>query len=312
MNKPQRPRRKRLIRLLIEGVGTVIITGIRLWRVARSPRRRKAVPQLLRNGLRKLKPWFEPLAPAWRIFDKLIFRHVRYLWGLAVAFHRRTPVPRLRRLYFRAVAVFLVVLIFSVWWGTRPGPERDPELYKAKLMGETANLIAQKRLGKAEKNVAELKKMLPNDPTVLTFSGAVKSLRKDYNGAREDYRQALAAMPGSFNAMFNLAELEFVAGNYPAATVEFTNILQDHPREEVVLFRLYLCELLQGHDFQAKEYLHSLTPASSTPAWYYAEAAREFRDKNKSEGRRLVGTARTLYPERTAFFDSTFEVLNFR
>jgi len=313
MKKTERPRRKRLVRLLIEGAGTVIITGIRLWRVARSPRRRKAVRQLALNGVRKLKPWFEPLAPAWRVFDKYVFRHVRHCWGLVVAFHRRTPLPKLRRIYAAGLAVFLA-LVFLVAWLTRKPPyvERDPAVLLENLKGETADLIVRRRFNQAEKNIEKMKTLAPDDYAVLTYAGVVKSLRKDYDGARVEYRRAVEVSPGNFNAVYNLAELEFVSANYKAAANLFHSILDARPGEEVLIFRMYLCELMQGNERQAREYFAQLPPAGLTPAWYYANAARLFRDKKKSDARKMVAAARTLYPGKVAFFDSTFETLNFR
>jgi hypothetical protein len=89
-------------------------------------------------------------------------------------------------------------------------------------------------------------------------------------------------------------------------------MLEDRPGNEILLFRLFLCALLQKHAVQADELLALLPSGGTTPAWYYANAARLFADKKGSEARKIVATARILYPDKTAFFDATLQVLDQR
>jgi len=312
------PPKKRAIRRIIEGAGNGIIFGIRLGRILRRSRRRRALFRIIRKQIhRKLRPVLEPLAPYWRVFRKVILRPIevrlRMLWRRIVRFHKHTPVPRLRRLYLGGFATFFLLAFILIWIGnSRNRLVPDPQTALAMLMQDTANLIGQKRLGKAEKNLAELKKLAPQHPTVLIFSGAIKSLRKDYAGARVDYTLALRASPNSFNAAFNLAEVDFVTGNYPVAAAQLENMLKSRPDDEILLFRLFVCELLQNRDDLASYYLGRLPQSGETPAWYYANAVRLFRINKKSEARALLNTAKSLYPDKTAFFDASNELLGYR
>ena len=312
------PPKKRAVRRLIEGAGNGIIFGIRIGRILSHSRRRKALARILGKKIhRRLKPVLEPLAPYWRVFRKVILRPIevrlRLLWRRVLRFHRHTPVPRLRRLYLGGFAAFFLLAFILIWIGnSRTRRIQDPQAALATLMQDTANFIGQKQLGRAEKNLAELKKLAPQHPTVLIFSGAIKSLRKDYDGARADYTLALRVSPNSFNAAFNLAEVDFVTGNYPVAAAQFDHMLESRPEDEVLLFRLFLCELLQNHEDLANSYLARLPQSGGTPAWYYAHAAALFRINKKSEARALLKTAKILYPDKTAFFDASNELLGYR
>jgi tetratricopeptide (TPR) repeat protein len=222
-------------------------------------------------------------------------------------------VPRLRRLYLGGFATFFLLAFVAAWIvNSRNRLVHDPQTALAILMQDTAKLIEQKRLDRAEKNLAELKKLAPDNPTVLVFSGAIKSLRKDYAGARADYSLALKAAPNSFNAAFNLAEVDFVTKNYPAAATGFLNMLDSRPDDEILLFRLFLCELLQSNDAGADSYLGRIPISGQTPAWYYANAARLFHTGKNSDARKLLNSARILYPDKTAFFDASNQLLGFR
>ena len=67
-------------------------------------------------------------------------------------FHRLTPLTRLRRLYLGGFALFFLLALLLFWLGSPAGgPPQDPETALAKLMEDTAKLIGQQRLNKAEK-----------------------------------------------------------------------------------------------------------------------------------------------------------------
>lgn len=312
------PPKKRAVRRIIEGVGNGIILGIRTARILRRPRHRKALFRIIGEKVRRrLRPVLEPLAPYWRVFRKVVIRplevRLRLLWRRILRFHRHTPLPRLRRLYLGGFATFFLLAFVAVWIvNSQNHLVQDPRTALAILMQDTANLIGKKQLGRAEKNLAKLKKLAPQNPTVLVFSGAIKSLRKDYDGARADYTLALRVSPNSFNAAFNLAEVDFVTGNYPVAASQFDRMLESRPEDQVLLFRLFLCELLQNHEDLANSYLSRLSQSGETPAWFYANAARLFRINKKSEARKLLNTAKILYPDKTAFFDASNELLGYR
>ncbi|MEI8310604.1 MAG: hypothetical protein WCH98_07605, partial [Verrucomicrobiota bacterium] len=312
------PNKKRAIRCMIENIGGGIVLCIRIWRILLHRRRGKALFRIIRKKIhRKLRPLIERIEPRWRVFRKVVLRpmdvRLHLLWRRILWFHRRTPVPRLRRLYLGGFATFFLLAFVTLWIvSSRNRIAQDPQTALAILMQDTANHIAEKRLNRAEKNLAELKRLAPRHPTVLIFSGAIKSLRKDYDGARADYLLALKASPNSFNAAFNLAEVDFVTKSYPAAATKFHGMLTSRPDDEVLLFRLFLCELLQNHEGQAKFYLDRISISGQTPAWYYANAARLFRINKKSEARALLNTAKILYPEKTAFFDASNELLGYR
>lgn len=213
--------------------------------------------------------------------------------------------------------VFGVVLVVSLPKSTTALQDlKDPnipqEVTIKKLMQETAELMGQNKFKQADANVKELFRLVPENASIHTLSGALKSLQKDYDGARIDYQAALELNPKSFSAAFNLAEVDFVTGNYQSAQEQFQNLLKARPTDEVLLFRIYLCALMENQPRLAESTLENFPPVGKTPARQYAEAARLYSEKKAGEARKILATARVLYPEKTRFFDSSLKILGYQ
>ena len=191
-------------------------------------------------------------------------------------------------------------------------PTIPQEVTIKKLMEETAALMGEGKFQQAEANVEELFKLRPENASIHTLSGALKSLQKDHAGARADYQKALQMNPKSFSAAFNLAEVDFVTTNYPAALEQFQALLQARPTDEVLLFRVYLCALIQNKSVLAQETFEKFPPVGKTPARQYAEAVRLYSGNKPGEARKLVDSAKVLYPKKTKFFDSSLNLLGYQ
>jgi tetratricopeptide (TPR) repeat protein len=281
---------KSFIGRLVSRVGDVILIGIRTWRILFDPQHRSVVFRLLRRKLhRRSSPIFVWLDAS---LVKMANRRVT-LVGSGL---------------FLALALLAIGL--AIPRKSTVSLSADEEL--ALMMEDTANLLATRQLDLAEKNVKQLESTDSNPSAVMNFSGAIKSLRGDLAGAKKDYQRALEGSPGNFNATFNLVEVDFVGGDYRTAGEGFQAMLAAGFEKDVVHFRIFLCELLQGHDDLAAIEQQTLPQGGATAAYYYAEAARLYRLGKKSEARELVKTAQMLYPQQTNFFDATFELLGFR
>lgn len=314
---------KGLISFLFERIGDTIITAIRLWRLFSSRRGRKKLAHVFKKRKNRL----------WSIFDRVHrfqrkvlaraikrVRKVKFWWRRQTTriadFHRRTPAQRLVKLYLVPLAIFsVIVCVIAVSFGSRvrTTPDKFPEISQRqklnKLLDETSQLIAANQLKQAEKNIAELNRLSPENPTVLTYSGAIHSLQRQFDEARKYYTHALKLNPDDYNIQFNLAEIEFVTKNYATARQRFLQMQQSRPNDEILNFRLFLCALLQDDQVASEIFLTSLPRTGLTPARQYADAAILFQKKEKGRARQTVEQAKAMYPDKTAFFDATFREL---
>ncbi len=312
--------KKLLVRRLIEAVGGAVLFVIRLWMLLVNPRRLRALLRLIRRKFRKPLGRMADRARRFRRrWTRPLEVRLKLLWRRIVQAHRRTSVPTLRTRYLTGFAVVIFGGALLAWLARptkSPDELRNPaiarEIHMAKLVDQAAEMIRQNKLSKAEARIRELEEIQPDHPLVFALRGAVNSLRKDYDAARKEFARALELKPDDYMANFNAAEVEFAAGNYAAAQERFQKMYEKKTRDEVLIFRLFLCSLQRGDSRRQELLLARMPRTGKTPAWYYASAAQLFKAGRKSEARHLIKSARVFYPGKTGFFDKTLESLGWR
>jgi hypothetical protein len=58
--------------------------------------------------------------------------------------------------------------------------------------------------------------------------------------------------------------------------------------------------------------MQSIKYPGDSPAWYYAQAAWEFKKGNAKKGREYVRVAKSIFGSKTTLFDETFANLHFK
>lgn len=150
------------------------------------------------------------------------------------------------------------------------------------------------------------------DAAFLTnLRGAAYTKKKDYAEAKRNFEKALELSPGMFAAHFNLGEVDFLQGNFEAALTKFQTMLDADPRNELLQFKVFMCHLMMGDDRASKRALARIKYPGDTPAWYYAHAAYEHKQGNKSKASEYLSGARYIFPGKTDIFDETFSDLDF-
>ena len=210
-----------------------------------------------------------------------------------------------------------IPLLLAVLLATAPpAPAKLTEPDAAQLQ-ETATeeVLANIKAGEldaATANVEELLKTSPGNPAALNLLGSVQTKKKDYTAARATFEKILAADPSFFPAQFNLGEILFLEKNYPAAREHFAAMRSSDPKNELLQFKVVLCDIQAGDEESARRVLRGMRFPGDSPAWYYANAAMENNQGNKDQARRLVRTAREIFGEKTELFDDSFETIGLK
>ncbi|MEI6338972.1 MAG: tetratricopeptide repeat protein [Verrucomicrobiota bacterium] len=316
MTQGKQPR-KGVLAAVFTGIGDVIIRVIQLWSILNSRHSRRIFfrnRRIKKHLAAQLKNRKDRLARRLRRSKKFSRIHIlARLQRLRLnKFHRRTSPRKLLALYLVPAAVlsigvttFLLINNSKARTQTLPKPVLTEKEQFTKLLGRTARLLADNLPDEAQKNIEALTALAPENPTVLTHTGALLLLRKNYPAARLAYQRVLAIKPDSYIARYNLAEIEFILKNYPEAERRFLEVQRARPRDETILFRLYLCALMQNNP-DADRHFQKLSPAGRTPAWQYATAARLIRENKNAEARKILDQAHILYSGKTAYYDTTF------
>ena len=218
----------------------------------------------------------------------------------------------------RAAAVLLLALVFP---GSAPGQEAAPDRASDPLVlqrrlamvlrqstqhyeaGDYATAL--ERLGAIQGPAAE-------DLSVLNLRGAILTKLGRYDEASQTFRAILSAQPDFFPAAFNLGEVEFIRGDYAGALELFGDMRRREPRNELVRFKILLCQLLLGQDEEAQKTARGLVSAGSTPAWYYAQAMLARKAGDEASARKHLDAAKAIYEsEGCKLFDESIAPVKF-
>jgi len=170
----------------------------------------------------------------------------------------------------------------------------------------------KKNYDDALKALAELDQKMPNDPLVLNLMGAAYTRKKDFGKAEDYFKRSLEKAPDFFPSKFNVGELLFLQKRYAEALDFFGKMLATSPRNELLQFKVFLCQLQLGRDEEAAKTLSEIKYPGDTPAWYYAQAALEHKKGHASKASEYIKGARFIFGPKTALFDETFEDLQIK
>lgn len=150
------------------------------------------------------------------------------------------------------------------------------------------------------------------DLSALNLRGAILTKLGQYDEARDLFRSILTTDPDFFPAAFNLGEVDFLRGDYAAALETFQRIRRSAPRNDLVRFKIFLCELMLGRDEEAARIARGLIPAGNTPAWYYAQAMLARKAGDEKSAMRHIAAAQAIYLESGCkLFDESIEAVKF-
>ena len=149
----------------------------------------------------------------------------------------------------------------------------------------------------------------PGQANAANLRGAVFTRQRDWPKAQAAFEEALKLQPDLPMAQFNLGEVLFLNGKYAEAREKFQIFVNSQPKNDLGLYKIYLCDLLGGNPDKAQDFLKSLEPDPLSPIYYFAKAAEAFARGDKAQAMEFVGSAYRIYPPdaNATFADSLVE-----
>lgn len=190
-----------------------------------------------------------------------------------------------------------------------PAPtETAEEKYKVAYV-RSAQAFARNDLDAAIKFLDAADQAKPNQANNANLRGAIYTRQRDWAKAEAAFRESLRLQPDMPMAQFNLGEVLFLNNKYPEARERFQIFLNSEPKNDLGLYKIYLCDLLGGNTGKAKEFLSQLQPNPTSPLFYFSKAAEAFAQQNKTAGMDFVSSAYRIYPPdaNATFADSLVE-----
>ena len=147
----------------------------------------------------------------------------------------------------------------------------------------------------------------PNDPLVLNLKGAILTKTKDYDGALACYETALKSSPAFFAARYNIGALMALRQQWEPAIAYYKDLLRAQPNNELVQYKLLLLLLMRDSDAGLQGRLFPPGITSNTPAWYFAAAARAYKEGQPREAAKYIDVARSVFGDQTTIFQEELD-----
>lgn len=135
----------------------------------------------------------------------------------------------------------------------------------------------------------------PKSINSYIFRGAIYSQKKQWPQAEADFTTAYKLDEKNSVVKFNLAEVRFVQKRFTDARPGFVELQKESDLADLVSYKIFLCDLLGGHEADAKRELDVFNNVGSNPSYYYSNAAWALVHKNYDDAKSWLISANKIY-----------------
>ena len=180
-------------------------------------------------------------------------------------------------------------------------------------VNEASTLVSGIRLQEALQRLDEAEQIVPDLFMVHNLKGAVFTKMRLFDKARESFQRAAKLNPASFHPKFNLAEIDFVQGQWEKAMREFDTLIKgnaDAGTKKLMQFKTVICLLKLNKVEDARKLAKSFSYIDDDPVYHMSHAAIEFHLGNKEEAQTWLDSTSRIYAQQqiTIYMDSFIEV----
>lgn len=158
----------------------------------------------------------------------------------------------------------------------------DPSTYPARyraLLSQSMSSFHTRDFKGAEAALVKADAIMPPTSWSLNIRGAIAIEQKQWDEGLRYSIDALRIDPGFYPAKFNLCEIPFYQGKYAEARALWEKLLASQPKDELLIYRIFLTYLLEGDAVNTEVWLKKIPFPSETPAYQYAHAAFYFHNE---------------------------------
>lgn len=197
-------------------------------------------------------------------------------------------------------------------------PEQKREAF-ASGFRDASRMFEQKRVFEALQNLQKIEDIFKDHPQLMNLMGACYVEFRSFEEAKKHFNRALELSPGNLSVRFNMAEIEFVRGNWAECMKQFGKIVGEMPNKDsssaqLCHFKMYICALKTNNQEEAKRLANLHEEFEDTPYYYVVKAVGAFEEGNDEEAQTWLRSANTVYGRHqaksrdlTAFKDAMIE-----
>lgn len=140
----------------------------------------------------------------------------------------------------------------------------------------------------------------PQNIKALLLRGAIYTAKQQWDPATKDYQAVLQIDNANTEAKYDLANLQFLQHQFDNARIAFAALPEskDDDVRDLTCYKIFLCDLLGGHDDVAAKELDAFNQVASRPSYYFGNAAWNLVHKKPEEARTWLISAGNIYPPR--------------
>lgn len=158
-----------------------------------------------------------------------------------------------------------------------------PQRYRA-LLGQAMSSFHTRDFKGALASLVKADEIMPATPWSLNVRGAIAIEQRQWEEGARNCVEALRIDPGFFPAKFNLCEIPFYQGKHAEARGMFERLLAQQPKDELLMYRIFLTYLLEGDVLNTDTWLKKMPFPSETPAYQYAHIAYFMHLEQQAKG----------------------------
>jgi tetratricopeptide (TPR) repeat protein len=156
----------------------------------------------------------------------------------------------------------------------------------------------------------------PNQAATLNLRGEILLEQAQFDQAEAEFKRALKADSKFRQAQFNLALVPLKQKDYSTARDRFEALLgktaggDKSEAAQLIKFNVYITWLLEDKDSHAQKLMEQFQFTGDTPAFYYAQAAWEFKHNNPTKATDWITSAKKIYSPalNLVFADSFYDL----
>ena len=157
--------------------------------------------------------------------------------------------------------------------------------------------------GKQDEALAILNVVLQKEPqkvNALLLRADISMLKQQWESAAKDLQAVLQVDNANAEAKFDLADIKFMQHQFDDARVAFVALPEskDDELRDLTKYKIFLCDLLGGHEEIAAKELAAFNQAASGASYYFGNASWDLVHKKPEEARTWLMSAGNIYPAR--------------
>jgi Tfp pilus assembly protein PilF len=163
------------------------------------------------------------------------------------------------------------------------------------LVDQAFELMQQDQLDAALEKVNAALKLAPQNAGIYELRGNIYTVKKMWDPAQKDYLTVMQLDATNVQAKFNMAEIQFMQKKYDSARPGFVALKQDPNLGDLAAYKVFLCDLLGGHDDAATRELDVFNQTGLNPSYYFGNIAWSLVHHKTEEARGWVRSAASIY-----------------